>query len=252
MSHGTELGSAQAPARGAAGFWAAVREAIRGSEQDYTEGSLRRAILLLAVPMVLELGLESVFAVVDVFYVARLGAEAVAAVGLTEALLTILYSVATGLSMATTAMVARRIGEKAPEAAAVAAAQSLWLGVGISALSGVTALAAPRLLGLMGGTPAVIAVGWGYTAVMLATSASIFLLFLINAVFRGAGDAAIAMRSLWLANLINLVLDPCFIFGLGPFPKLGLTGAAVATNIGRASAAKSRMSVFSRRPRSRR
>ena len=242
MSNGVEWGSAPA----AAGWWAAVREALRGSERDYTEGSLGRAVALLAIPMVLELSLESVFAVVDVFYVARLGAEAVAAVGLTEAILTVVYSVATGLSMATTAMVARRIGEKDYAAAAVAAAQSIWLGVAISALCSLAAFWAPALLGLMGGSPTLIAGGQGYTAVMLGASATIFLLFLINAVFRGAGDAAIAMRSLWLANLINLVLDPCFIFGLGPFPKMGVTGAAVATSIGRGTGVLYQLLVLAR------
>ncbi len=246
MSEGTELESAHSPAPPAAGFWAAVREAIRGSEQDYTEGSLGRAIMLLAIPMVLELGMESVFAVVDVFYVARLGAEAVAAVGLTEAILTVVYSVATGLSMAATAMVARRIGEKDPQAAAVAAVQAIWLGVAMAALTGLTAFFAPRWLGLMGGSATLVAGGWGYTAVMLGTSVSIYLLFLINAIFRGAGDAAIAMRSLWLANLINIVLDPCFIFGLGPFPKWGVTGAAVATAIGRGTGVVYQLSVLAR------
>lgn len=233
MSNQLELESTLFRAGQAAGWWAAVREAIRGSEQDYTEGSLKRAITLLSIPMVLEMGMESVFAVVDVFFVARLGADAVAAVGLTEAMLAVVYSVALGLSMATTAMVARRIGEKDPEAAAVAAAQAIWIGVAVSVLTGLAALGAARLLTLMGGSEALVAAGWGYPAVMLATSFSIYLIFLNNAIFRGAGDAAIAMRSLWLANLINIVLDPCFIFGLGPFPELGLTGAAVATAIGR-------------------
>jgi putative MATE family efflux protein len=216
------------------GFWRSVWEAIAGSEQDYTRGSLDRSILLLAVPMVLEMSMESVFAVVDIFFVARLGADAVATVGLTEGVLTLVYAVAIGLAMSTTAMVARRIGERDERGAAVAAAQAIWLGLAVSAAVAVVGLFFARdLLRLMGGSPELVAAGWGYPAVMFTTSAAIVLLFLNNAIFRGAGDAAIAMRALWLANIINIVLDPCLIFGLGPFPELGLPGAAVATAIGR-------------------
>lgn len=216
------------------GFWRSVWEALTGSHQDYTRGSLGRSILLLAVPMVLEMSMESVFAVVDVFFVARLGADAVATVGLTEGVLTLVYAVAIGLAMSTTAMVARRVGERDERGAAVAAAQAIWLGLAVSAVVAIVGLFFARdLLRLMGGSPELVAAGWGYPAVMFSTSAVIVLLFLNNAIFRGAGDAAIAMRALWLANLINLALDPCLIFGLGPFPELGLTGAAVATAIGR-------------------
>jgi putative MATE family efflux protein len=214
--------------------WRAVAESLAGSDQDFTEGSLERGIVLLAVPMVLEMTLESVFAVCDVFFVSRLGPAAVATVGLTEAVVTLVFGVAIGLSMATTAMVARRIGEKDRDGAACAAVQAILLGLGVSVVFGAMGvIAAPHILGLMGADAEVVRVGSSYTAVLLGGTVTIVLLFLINAVFRGAGDAAIAMRVLWLANAVNLVLDPCLIFGLGPFPELGVTGAAVATTIGR-------------------
>ena len=215
-------------------IWSSIREALRGSHQDFTTGSLNRAILLLAIPMVLEMVLESLFAVVDVFWVGRLGADAVATVGLTESLLSLVFAIGLGLSLSTTAMVARRIGEKDPEGAAVAGAQAIFLGFGVSVLVGVPCLIyAPELLRLMGASPAIVATGSGYARIALGGSGVLLFLFLNNAIFRGAGDAAIAMRLLWVSNIINLILDPCFIFGLGPFPKLGVTGAAVATFTGR-------------------
>jgi len=215
-------------------LWASVREALRGSHQDFTRVNLNRAILLLAIPMVLEMVLESLFAVVDVFWVSRVGANAVATVGLTESMLALVFAVGIGLSLSTTAMVARRIGEKDPENAAVAGMQAIWLGLIASVLIGVPCLLyAPNLLRLMGATPEIVATGSGYARIALGGSGVVLLLFLNNAIFRGAGDAAIAMRLLWLSNIINLILDPCFIFGLGPFPKLGVTGAALATFTGR-------------------
>jgi putative MATE family efflux protein len=215
-------------------LWASLVEAVRGSHQDYTTGSLNRAILLLAVPMVLEMVLESLFAVVDVFWVGRLGANAVATVGLTESMLSLVFSVAMGLSLSTTAMVARRIGEKDHEGAAITGVQAIALGLMVSLAIGVPCfLFAPNLLRWMGATPAIVATGSGYTRICLGGSFAVVLLFLNNAIFRGAGDAAIAMRLLWVSNIINLVLDPCLIFGWGPFPRLGVTGAALATLIGR-------------------
>jgi putative MATE family efflux protein len=215
-------------------LWASLVEAVRGSHQDYTAGNLNRAILLLAVPMVLEMVLESLFAVVDVFWVGRLGANAVATVGLTESMLSIVFAVGMGLSLSTTAMVARRIGEKDPEGAAVAAVQSIALGLIVSLAIGVPCfLYAPNLLRAMGATSEIVSIGSGYTRICLGGSCAVLLLFLNNAIFRGAGDAAIAMRLLWVSNILNMVLDPCLIFGWGPFPKLGVTGAALATFIGR-------------------
>jgi putative MATE family efflux protein len=215
-------------------LWSDLRDAVRGVQLDCTKERLGRAILLLSVPMMLEMSMESVFAVVDVFFVMRLGPAAAATVGLTEALLTLLYALAIGLSMGTTAMVARRIGEKKPSAAAVAAVQAIVLGLALALLVGVAGgMAAPGMLGLMGASPEIISIGAGYTRVIFGGNLVIFLLFLINAVFRGAGDPSMAMRSLWIANCINIVLDPCLIFGLGPFPELGLTGAAIATTTGR-------------------
>jgi putative MATE family efflux protein len=216
------------------GFWPSVREALRGSRQDYTEGPIGRSILLLAVPMVLEMAMESVFAVVDIFFVSRLGASAVAAVGLTESLLTLVYALAMGLSIGGMAVVARRIGEKDADGAAHAAAQAVTLAIVLSVVLGALGLAfAPRLLRLMGAAPEVVSTGIGYTRVMLGGQVTIIALFVANATFRGAGDAAIAMRTLWIANGINILLNPCLILGLGPFPRLGVTGSAVATLIGR-------------------
>src|SRR5438309_1620982 len=214
-------------------LWVSIREAIRGSHQDFTTGSLNRAILLLAIPMVLEMVLGSLFAVVDVFWVGRLGANAVATVGLTESMLSLVFAVGMGLSLSTTAMVARRIGEKDPEGAAVAGVQAIILGLIVSLLIGLPCLLfAANLLRMMGASPEIVATGSGYTRICLGGSCAVLLLFLNNAIFRGAGDAAIAMRLLWVSNIINLVLDPCLIFGLGPFPRLGVTGAALATFTG--------------------
>jgi len=215
--------------------WATIREALNGSEQDYTTGPVPRAVILLAIPMVLEMVLESVFAVTNVFFVSRLGAAAVAAVGLTESLLAITYALAMGLSIAVTAVVARRWGEQDRDGAAHAAAQALVLGVVVALVIGVTGMVfAESLLRLMGADDAVVATGLGYARIMLGGEVTIILLFLLNAAFRGVGDAAIAMRVLWIANAINIVLDPLLIFGVGPFPELGVTGAAVATTTGRA------------------
>jgi MATE family, multidrug efflux pump len=219
-------------------LWSAVKESIRGSHRDYTRGPIGRSILLLAIPMVLEMIMESVFAVVDIFWVSHLGTDAAATVGLTESLMTLVYALAIGLSIGAMAMVARRIGEQNPEGAARAAVQAIALALTVSIIIGVVgAPLAPKLLGLMGGSPWVIEHGSAFTRVMLAGNVSVVMLFMINAIFRGAGDAAIAMRTLWLANWINILLGPCLIFGLGPFPKLGIVGAAIATTIGRSTGA---------------
>jgi putative MATE family efflux protein len=215
-------------------LWASIREAIRGSHRDYTQGPIGRSILLLAIPMVLEMLMESVFAVVDIFWVSHLGTDAAATVGLTESLLTLIYALAIGLSIGATATIARRIGERNPDGAARAAVQAIALALIVSIVIAIVGTPlAPRLLAIMGGSPWVIEHGSAFTRVMLAGNATVVLLFMVNAIFRGAGDAAIAMRVLWLANWINIVLGPCLIFGLGPFPKLGIVGAAIATNIGR-------------------
>lgn len=216
------------------GFWSAIRDSLRGVEQDYTRLSIGRAILLLSIPMVLEMIMESLFAVVDIFWVSRLGPDAVAAVGLTESFLTLVVAVCIGLSMATTAMVARRVGEGDLDGAADTAVQAIGLALLTAVAVGVAgSLLAPDLLRIMGASPSVIAGGRNYTAVLLGGCGTMILLYLINAVFRGAGDPAISMRCLWLANGLNIVLGPLFIFGWGPFPRLGVMGAAVATTIGR-------------------
>jgi putative MATE family efflux protein len=228
---------AAAPAESSS-FWSAIRESLRGSRQDYTVGPVGRSIILLAIPMVLEMCMESIFAVVDIKWVSYLGPDAMATVGLTESLLTLMYAIAIGLSIGATATVARRIGEHNPDGAARAAIQSLALGLIVSVIIALLAAPfAPKLLSIMGASPEVVAHGWGFTTIMLAGNLTIMMLFMINAIFRGAGDAAIAMRVLWLANAINIVLGPCFIFGLGPFPRWGIAGAAVATNIGRGTGA---------------
>ncbi len=215
-------------------FWGSIREALRGSHQDFTACSMNRAIALLAIPMVLEMVLESLFAVADVFWVGHLGADAVATVGLTESLLSLIFAVGFGLGLSTTAMVARRIGEKDAPGAAVAGVQAIVIGIATSLAIGVPCwFYAPRLLQIMGASPQIVAVGSGYARIALGGCGAVLMLFLNNAIFRGAGDAAVAMRLLWVSNIINLALDPCLIFGWGPFPKLGVTGAALATFIGR-------------------
>ena len=228
--------------------WSTLREAIRGSTADFTEISIGRAVVLLAVPMVLEMLMESVFAVADVFFVGRLGADAVATVGITESLMTIIYALAVGLSVGAAATVARRIGERDPDGAARAAAQSILFALGIGAILGATGiLFAPELLHLMGASDDVVRTGSTFARVMIGASGGVTLLFLINAVFRGAGDAAVAMRVLWIANAVNIILGPCLIFGLGPFPRLGVTGAAIGTSIGRWTGVAIQVYVLTRR-----
>ena len=216
------------------GVFALLRESLAGSHKDFTQGNIRRAIVILAIPMILEMMMESLFGVVDMFFVARLGVDSLATVALTESMLVLVFGVAIGISMSATAFVARRIGEKDPEGAAVGAVQAIAVGLLISALVAVAGLFfAKPLLSLMGASPSVIQTGTRYTRLMLGSSAVIFLLFLINAIFRGAGDPALSMRVLWIANGINIVLDPCLINGWGPFPRLNVFGAAVATTTGR-------------------
>ena len=216
-------------------FYGLFKQALSGdNQQDLTKGSIGRAAFLLSVPMVLEMMMESVFAITDIFFVSALGANAIAVVGLTEAVITLLYAIAIGLGMAVTATVARRVGENNIDGANQVAAQTIWLGFGVALLVGIPgSMFATDILQLMGATPEVALQGEGYTAIMLGGCVSILFLFLFNAIFRGAGDAKVAMKSLWLASGINIVLDPILIFGWGPFPEMGLTGAAVATTIGR-------------------
>ena len=215
-------------------LWRDVRAALAGTHQDYTTGSVKRAILLLAVPMVLEMSMQSLFSVMDVFFVAKLGPGPVAVVGITDSLLALIFAIALGLSMGTTAMVARRIGEGEPDRAAHTAVQAIGVGVLVALVIGAGGVIfAEDLLRLMGADAELAQRGRGFTAIMLGGNITVVLLFLINAVFRGAGDAVRAMRALWLANGINILLDPILIFGLGPLPGIGLEGAAWATTIGR-------------------
>ncbi|WP_417935670.1 MATE family efflux transporter [Flagellimonas pelagia] len=214
-------------------FWIAVS----GKETEFTTGSIRRAIFMLSIPMILEMLMESIFALVDIAYVSKVSVNAVATIGLTESVITLVYALAIGLSMAATAVVARRIGEKDVQGARVAAVQAISLGVLISVILGIIGIVfAKEILALMGGEPDLIEEGFGYTKFMIGGNITVVLLFLINAIFRGAGNASIAMWALVLSNGLNIILDPMFIFGFGPIPEYGVMGAAIATNIGRGSA----------------
>ena len=218
-------------------LWKDILESISGTEQDFTKGSLGRAILLLSIPMVLEMMMESLFALFDTFFVAKLGSEALATIAYTESMMTIFYAVGVGFSMATTALVARRIGENKKKEASVVATQAIIIGIAFSAFFAVPGIFFPKeLLRLMGASVETVDVGYQFTAYMLSFNIVIMLLFVINAVFRSSGDAAISLRVLVIANLMNIILDPCLIFGLGPFPELGIKGAAIATIIGRGTA----------------
>ena len=208
--------------------------AIAGNQEDFTTGSMRKAIFMLAIPMILEMLMESTFALVDIIFVSQISVNAVATVGLTESVITLLYAVAIGLSMSATAVVARRTGEKDKPGAAKAAVQAIFLGAAVAVIIGIIGIIYPKeILGLMGAEESLIAEGYGYTRILIGGNITIMLLFLINAVFRGAGDASVAMWTLVLSNGLNIILDPIFIFGLGPIPAYGVEGAAIATTIGR-------------------
>ncbi|MGB5269524.1 MAG: MATE family efflux transporter, partial [Eudoraea sp.] len=211
--------------------------AITGKETEFTTGSIRKAVFMLSIPMILEMMMESIFAIVDIAYVSRVSVNAVATIGLTESVITLVYAIAIGLSMAATAVVARRVGEKDLKGARQAAMQAILLGIAVAVSIGVVGfLYSKEILALMGGEPDLIAEGYGYTKLLIGGNITIVLLFLINAIFRGAGDASVAMWTLVLSNGLNIILDPVFIFGWGPIPEFGVMGAAIATNIGRGTA----------------
>jgi putative MATE family efflux protein len=215
-------------------FISNFRIAVLGLEKDFVSGSIERAIFMLSVPMILEMMMESLFAVVDVFFVGKLGVDAIATVGLTEAIIMIVYSICVGLSMGVTAMVSRRVGEKKHKDASDVAFQGILIGVFLAFIIGILGfIFAKDLLHLMGASDELISQGYGYTQVLIGGNVTIMLLFILNAVFSGAGDASIAMRALWISNGLNLILDPLFIFGIGPIEGLGVQGAAIATTIGR-------------------
>lgn len=215
-------------------MWTDIREAIAGTERDFTSEKLSRAIFLLSVPMVLEMAMESVFAIVDIFFVSKLGAETVAVVGITESIMTIIYAIGGGIGTAATAIISRRIGEKDPQHAAQAASQAIIAGIALSIILAIPAMIFYRKLLLMMGLEESVVEAYGsYTLITMATNFVIMLLFINNAIFRSSGDAAISMKILWVANIINIILDPILIFGFGPIPALGIKGAAIATSIGR-------------------
>ncbi|MBX3295157.1 MAG: MATE family efflux transporter [Acidobacteria bacterium] len=217
-------------------FFSVLREAFVGTERDFTRGSIPVALIILAIPMILEMSMEALFAIVDTFFVAKLGAASVAVVGLTESVLALIYAVAVGLSIGATATVARRVGEKDMDGAARAATHVIYLGLIVSAAMGIAGVIfARQIFGLLGAEPDVIELGLPFMRIMFGTNAVILFLFLLNGIFRGAGDAAIALRVLIIANGLNIVLDPLFIFGIWIFPEWGVTGAAVATVIGRSA-----------------
>ena len=215
-------------------WWALVKASLTSDDRDYTRIPLKQAVILLAIPMMLETSVEALFAITDIFFVAKLGAEAIATVGITEAIITLLYAIGIGLSMSITALVARRIGEGDALRAVTLAGQSILIGVVLSILIGIAGVVYARdVLAFIGASETILTQFSGYTAIMLGGSATILFLFIFNGIFRGAGEPVVAMRAIWIASAINIVLDPCLIFGLGPFPQLGIEGAAIATTFGR-------------------
>jgi len=218
-------------------FFKYFKIAVSGKEESFTTGSIRRAIFMLSIPMILEMLMESIFAIVDIFYVSQVSVNAVATIGLTESVITLVYAIAIGLSMAATAVVARRVGENDIKGASQAAVQVIFLGTVVAIGISVIGIMYPKeILSIMGAETDLIEEGYGYTQVLLGGNITIMLLFLINAIFRGAGNASIAMWTLILSNGLNIILDPIFIFGFGPIEAYGVEGAAIATNIGRGSA----------------